>query len=240
MALASLAFALLLAAQGPAVADQPVSTSNDETAEQLSQREAMAYAVKMPAELPSDDVGFVGWCAGIVGGHVETGRFLNDSDQELLSLGEEERRKFETALAAAAAREGAESLQRAQAARALGEAHWARLREGDRKQTEFAYGTFGLPGRCEHAARRVTQGITTPPARLSPLQLEAMRQAGAPMAADAPQAQAPAVAAAPTSAGTPATDGQATEGQPAAAQTTGAQPSEAQPTDSQPAQDQPH
>ena len=171
---------LALAVLSAAVQDAPISTRQtvEETAEQLAQREARAYAAPLPAEAPADDVAFVGWCLGRVAGHLETGRFLRDDDKELLALADAERRRFEAALEAAARRDP-KTVEAARAAQAAGEAQWAEVRKKERVWAKFEYETYaGLPGRCEHAARRVTAGITAPPATLP----EPVEVAAAPVA----------------------------------------------------------
>ena len=158
-----LAVAVLSAAQ-----EAPISTrkSLEETPQQLAQREAAAYAAPLPTDAPSDDVGFVGWCLGRVAGHLETGKFLKHDDRELMDLAESERRRFENALAAAAARDP-QAVTTARAAQAQSEGLWAEVRKKERVWAKFEYETYsGLPGRCEHAARRITANITTPPAVL--------------------------------------------------------------------------
>ena len=60
------------------------------------------------------------------------------------------------------------TLAAARTAEADAAAKWAPLaaQEDERARSE-AFGLFfGLPGRCEHAARRVRNNITTPPATL--------------------------------------------------------------------------
>ncbi|HEX8570437.1 MAG TPA: hypothetical protein VF699_11015 [Caulobacteraceae bacterium] len=159
-----LALALLSsAAQAP---EGPISTrkNTDESAEQLQLREARAYAAPLPDGAPADDLGFVGWCLGRVSGHLETGRFLNDDDKELMELADSERRRFENALAVAARRDPA-GVAVARQAQSRSQAYWADVRKKEKVWAKFEYATYsGLPGRCEHAARRVAENITAPPA----------------------------------------------------------------------------
>jgi hypothetical protein len=172
---------LLVAALLSAAQEGPISTARgtEETAQQLARREAIAYAAPLPPEIPSDDLAFVGWCLGHVTGHIETGRFLKHEDQELLDLAEVERRRFADALQVAAARDP-KSVAAAEAARAGSQAKWAEVRQQQPVWMKFAYeASSGLPGRCEHAARRVTANIKTPPATLAATEAAAPRTATA-------------------------------------------------------------
>ena len=161
-----LAVALLSAAQAQPEGPISTRTTADETSEQLQQREARAYAAPLPDGAPAEDLAFVGWCLGRVSGHLETGRFLNDDDKELMGLADAERRRFESALAVAARRDP-EGVRVAREAQAVGQAYWADVRKKEKVWAKFEYATYsGLPGRCEHAARRIADNITTPPAVL--------------------------------------------------------------------------
>ena len=188
-----LALALLSTAAQPA-AEGPVSTRSvtEETVEQLQLREARAYAAPLPDGAPTDDLGLVGWCLGRVSGHLETGRFLNDEDKELMNLADVERRRFANALSVAAARDPA-GVAAARLAETQAQGYWADVRKKEKVWAQFEYATYsGLPGRCEHAARRVANNITTPPATLpeaAPVQQAAVPPTVAP-SPDAPQATA--------------------------------------------------
>ena len=186
-----LAAALLSsAAQAP---EGPISTrkNTDESAEQLQLREARAYDAPLPEGAPADDVGFVGWCLGRVSGHLETGRFLTDEDKELMELADAERRRFESALTVAGGRDP-EGLKAAREAQARSAAYWGEVRKKDPVWAKFEYATYsGLPGRCEHAARRVAANITTPPAEMpAPVEQAAVAPRVEP-APDAPVAAGP-------------------------------------------------
>jgi hypothetical protein len=188
---ATLAALAVLSVAAQAQPEGPISTRTaaaEETGEQLARREARAYAAPLPLEAPTDDVAFVGWCLGRVAGHLETGKFLKDDDKELLALAETERRRFEDALAAAARRDPA-SVKAAREAQAKVEATWAEVRNKERVWAKMQYETFsGLPGRCEHAARRVAANIRSPAAELPPSEAAALQAAYAARPEPAPDA----------------------------------------------------
>ena len=81
---------------------------------------------------------------------------------------------FRAGLTAARDRQSPETLAAAEAAVAERTALWdaavAREDEADRSQVFGLF--FGLPGRCEHAARRLRDNITTPPATPEEVGLE--------------------------------------------------------------------
>lgn len=155
-------------------ADAPIATaSTAESAEALRIREAAAYSYALPRGAPSADYPFVAWCEALVKGHIALGETLTTADpldRDIIRLARLEATDFRSALDAAASRQSAAVRQEAAAAAAAATAQWAPLlAQSDEKVRSQAFGLFfGLPGRCEHAARRIRDGITTPPAELPP------------------------------------------------------------------------
>ena len=154
-------------------ADEPVVTANrtTETAAALKAREAMAYAYELPRGAPSEDYPLVAWCNALVRGHVALGESLKTNDEldlDIIRLGKLEAADFTSALAEAASRQSAGVRAAAQQAAASATNQWAPLlAQGDVEARSQSFGLFfGLPGRCEHAARRIRNNITTPPATL--------------------------------------------------------------------------
>jgi hypothetical protein len=177
----SLVFAAVLSTQtAPAAAqDGPIVTAgpaSGETAEALRLREAVAYANPLPRGAPEEDYPLVAWCEALVNGHVALGETLttaDDLDRDIIRLGRLEAADFRSALDAGAARQTPASRAAATAAAAEASAKWAPLKGQDESVRSQALGLFfGLPGRCEHAARRLRDNITTPPATPAEVGLE--------------------------------------------------------------------
>lgn len=168
--------ALSLLAAGSVVAqsqDGPIVTGNrsGETADALKTREAIAYARPLPRGAPNADYPLVAWCDALVSGHADLGDTLTTrapEDVELVRLGRLEAQDFRSALAVAAPRQSAASKAEADQAVTAVKAQWASLISNpDAEARSQSFGLFfGLPGRCEHAARRIRANITTPPATL--------------------------------------------------------------------------
>ncbi|QTC91695.1 hypothetical protein [Brevundimonas goettingensis] len=163
--------------------DGPIATASDaavaETPAQLRMREALAYSNPMPRGAPDRDYPLVAWCDALVSGHVKLGETLTDrnpEDLEIIRLGKLEAADFRGALAAARPRESAATRAAADAAAAEASGRWtAVLAQTDEAARSQAFGLFfGLPGRCEHAARRIRENITTPPATLKDVGLESV------------------------------------------------------------------
>lgn len=177
---ASLATAFLIAhgpTPAPAPQDGPIATAaSGESAEALRLREAVAYANPLPRGAPEEDFPLVAWCEALVNGHVALGETLADADpldRDIIRLGRLEAADFRSALDAAAPRQSARSRASAEAAAAEATAKWAPLKDQDEAVRSQAFGLFfGLPGRCEHAARRLRGNITTPPATPAEVGLE--------------------------------------------------------------------
>ena len=182
--LTTLALFAALALQTPPAAqdpDGPIATGGStpvrETAEALRSREAIAYAYDLPRGAPSEDYPLVAWCDALVSGHVKLGESLTTKDAldlEIVRLGKLEAEDFRTALATAAPRQRPATRQAADEAAARASAMWTPLLANEDEQVRSqAFGLFfGLPGRCEHAARRIRDNITTPPATPKDVGLE--------------------------------------------------------------------
>ena len=160
--------------------DGPITTANrtTEAADALRLREAVAYANPMPRGAPTQDYPLVAWCDALVTGHADLGETLTNrtpEDVELVRLGRLEAQDFRGALAAAEPRQSASAKAAAQQAAAAAKAQWAPLLANENEEVRSqAFGLFfGLPGRCEHAARRIRENITTPPATPAEVGLEA-------------------------------------------------------------------
>lgn len=160
-------------------ADRPVVTANrtTETAEALKIREAMAYAAELPRGAPQGDYPLVAWCEALIKGHIALGESLQTSDAldlDIIRLGKLEAVDFGSALAAAGGRQSPAVKATAQQAAAGAARQWAPLlAQPDVKARSEAFGLFfGLPGRCEHAARRIRENITAAPATLKDVGLD--------------------------------------------------------------------
>ncbi|MFJ6023727.1 hypothetical protein ACIQC9_03905 [Brevundimonas sp. NPDC092305] len=155
---------------GFALQDAPVVTAaptGNETADSLRFREAVAYANPLPRGAPEQDYPLVAWCEALVNGHVELGESLTSPDPldaDIIRLGKLEAADFRSALQRAAPRQSPQTLAAARAASAEATAKWTPLKDQDEAVRSQAFGLFfGLPGRCEHAARRIRENITSPP-----------------------------------------------------------------------------
>lgn len=150
--------------------DGPVATAapaGGETVEALRVREAVAYANPMPRGAPEGDYPLVAWCEALVSGHVALGETLNTQDPldlDIMRLGRLEAADFRSALAVAEPRQTPATRAAARAAAAEATGKWTPLEGQSQEVRSQAFGLFfGLPGRCEHAARRIRENITTPP-----------------------------------------------------------------------------
>lgn len=142
----------------------PVAESTDA----VRYREAVAYANPMPRGAPDADYPLVAWCDALVTGHVAIGESLTNADPldlDIIRLGKLEAADFRSALRTAEPRQTAATKAAARAAAAEAASRWAPLMAQDEAVRSQAFGLFfGLPGRCEHAARRLRTGVTAAPA----------------------------------------------------------------------------
>ena len=168
------ALTVLTMAQDPGEVIRSAPTA--ETTDALRLREAVAYANPMPRGAPETDYPLVAWCEALVNGHVALGETLStadDLDRDIIRLGKLEASDFRAALDAAEPRQTAASRAAARAAAAEAAGKWTPLVDQDETVRSQAFGLFfGLPGRCEHAARRIRENITTTPATPADVGLE--------------------------------------------------------------------
>ena len=169
--LTALLIAVLLQTAPSQDLDAPIVTGANarETASALRLREAIAYSNPLPRGAPTEDYPLVAWCDALVSGHVRLGESLPNAvaeDLELIRLGKLEAQDFRQALRVAEPRQSAATKAAARAAAESAAAMWTPvLAQEDPALRSQAFGLFfGLPGRCEHAARRIREHITTPPA----------------------------------------------------------------------------
>jgi hypothetical protein len=176
---------LVLALMAPAALaqdqDDVIATATEvtESADALRTREAIAYETPLPRGAPEQDYPLVAWCAALVEGHIALGRTLtapDDLDRDIMRLGALEATDFREALRSGAPRQTPATRTAAETAEAEAEARWvALLAVPDEATRSQAFGLFfGLPGRCEHAARRIRENITTPPVTLDQAGLDEM------------------------------------------------------------------
>lgn len=136
--------ALMLLAAEPARAREPVPTAASEP---------------LPAGAPADDFSFVAWCDGVLAGHMDLAervRSVMPTDPEQQKIGQAYLDAYEKALARS--KEGATEAgrKRATEARAIGWNNWDKARAADLKLAAYTYLNWQLPGRCEHAAIRLS------------------------------------------------------------------------------------
>lgn len=171
-------------ATSAAAQDGPIVTATPpaETVASQRYREAVAYANPMPRRAPTEDYPLVAWCEALVSGHVALGETLTTNDPldaDIIRLGKLEASDFRSALQAAEPRQTAQSRAAARAAATEARSRFASLADQDEETRSRAFGLFfGLPGRCEHAARRIRNNITTPPA--TPADVGIVEEAAAP------------------------------------------------------------
>ncbi|HEV7228666.1 hypothetical protein [Brevundimonas sp.] len=179
---AALTGVVLLALAAPAVAqDEVIRTGGtrftaDDAERSRRMREAMAYATALPPGAPEADYSLVAWCEALVSGHVAVGESLGTTDEldlRLIALGRAEAVTFRSALEIGRAVQSPDAVAEAEAAADGARRQWAPILAGDQAVRDQTFGLFfGLPGRCEHAARRVSLGITDAPPTLKDVGLE--------------------------------------------------------------------
>jgi len=146
--MASLLLALALLAADPA-ADAPVSTVS---------ASVVAPVELQPAGAPTDDFAFVAWCHGVLSGHMEIAERVQSilpMDEVQQKIGKAYIKGYEQALALAPQGGQAGERERAKAARESGFRNWDKARAAELQIAADTYLGWQLPGKCEHAAKRI-------------------------------------------------------------------------------------
>lgn len=163
---------LLLAQQTPPSTDDgPVATQR-QTPRIPAGPAVDPTNLPIPAGAPTDDFGLVAWCHGALRGHIALAAQVGESDEEQDTIGREYLRGYDVALAAAAEGRTSDGAAKARAAREAGYNSWEAARTSSNRQTQKdTYLGWQLPGRCEHAAKRLSNNpnlfsaaLTTPTA----------------------------------------------------------------------------
>ena len=182
MALAALASALALLAAGPGtiLLAQADAARPDAPPPETPQTTAPATPAPrpetLPAGAPEDDYGFMGWCYGALSGHVELYETVlpevkrietafpapgETIEKVMAGYAEQHSRgktmlvRYGKALDAEAARGGAGGVSREDAI-AKGHEIWTGSDKADPRTLAQLWMSWGLPGRCDTTARRLT------------------------------------------------------------------------------------
>jgi hypothetical protein len=87
---------------------------------------------------------------------MELATLIDEVDEEQEAIGREYLKSYDAALTAAPQSKTTEGARNAIAAREAGYASWAPARTSSNRETQkFTYLGWQLPGRCEHAAKRL-------------------------------------------------------------------------------------
>ncbi|HWE47376.1 MAG TPA: hypothetical protein VG407_15240 [Caulobacteraceae bacterium] len=211
----SLLFVLALLASDPqasAPADAaPVATQGQEDPDYL------------PKGAPSDDYAFVAWCDGVLSGHMDLAAHLSDVlplDDVQQTIGHDYLRAYAQAMATSPESKTAEGRKRAEAARLDGWSRWEAARNTpDKNLAVNTYLAYQLPGRCEHAAERLSHNPKLFARAPSVDEVAAMGTNAVSTRADAMASHAPPPAAHPVAMSMPMTAAVTPSPAPAAAQT---------------------
>jgi len=153
MALPALLFALL-------AGQEAVSTAPPEPTPAEAQA-ATANALQSeytPEGAPKDDYNFVAWCHGVLTGHMALAERIQSVlplDEVQQKIGKSYLKGYEEALATGRRGRSAAELDAADAIRAAARANWTTAMKADIQLGADTYLAWQLPGRCEHAAKRV-------------------------------------------------------------------------------------
>lgn len=199
-------FALLLLAGQTPPDDGPISTKARPAVTPAQATTPLpGEAEYTPPGAPEDDYAFVGWCHGVLSGHRDLAKKLgaallkDDKDRELEAdletIGAEYLDTYQQALLTAEMSRPRAATERAMKAREDGYARWApalyaadhggKDQQGKAVDAEGSYVAWSLPGRCEHASKRLlANGLELSGA----YKLQPLTTAGPPTAAAQPAA----------------------------------------------------
>jgi len=192
MALPALLFALL-------AGQEAVSTAAPEPAPAAAAAATASQAEYTPEGAPRDDYNFVAWCHGVLSGHMALAERIQPVlplDEVQQKIGKAYLKGYEEALAAGKGSRSAAELDAADAIRAAARANWNTAMKADIQLGADTYLAWQLPGRCEHAAKRIAGRADLFRMIPTPQENETV-SAGAAVAEAPPPARTPVVATAP-------------------------------------------
>jgi len=134
--------------------DEPVPT----TTVPATPPTAEAPAEITPAGAPSDDYEFVGWCKGVLSGHMalaERVQTVLPLDEVQQKIGAAYLKGYDQALRIGGKSRSPEAREAAKRAEQAARANWDQAMRADLQLAADTYLAWQLPGRCEHAAKRV-------------------------------------------------------------------------------------
>jgi hypothetical protein len=114
----------------------------------------------LPQGAPADDFGFVAWCDGVLAGHMDIAERVKDVlpiDEVQQKVGKAYLRAYVRALDGSAEGKTEEGRRRADQLRQDGWSKWDKARAADHTLAAETYLSYQLPGRCEHAAIRLSK-----------------------------------------------------------------------------------
>ena len=113
-----------------------------------------------PDGAPRDDYNFVAWCQGVLEGHMALAEHVQSVlplDEAQQKIGNAYLRGYEQALQIGKKGRSEAELDAAQAIRHAARANWNTAMGADLQLGADTYLAWQLPGRCEHAAKRVAK-----------------------------------------------------------------------------------
>jgi hypothetical protein len=152
MRLPSLLLALAAGAQfaGPALAETAAATPLPQPGE----------AEYTPEGAPHDDYNFTAWCEGVLEGHMALAEHVKSVlplDEVQQKIGKAYLAGYEEALRIGRKGRSEAELDAAQAVRYAARANWNTAMQADLHLGADTYLAWQLPGRCEHAAKRIAK-----------------------------------------------------------------------------------
>jgi hypothetical protein len=146
---------LLAAQQTPPADDAPMATQRS-TPRIPAGPPVDPNNLPLPAGAPADDFGLVAWCHGALRGHMALAAQIGETDEEQDTIGREYLKGYDAALTAAAQGKTKKGAAEAKAAREAGYNSWEAARTSSNPAIQKdTYLGWQLPGRCEHAAKRI-------------------------------------------------------------------------------------
>jgi hypothetical protein len=171
---AVISLALQTAAPPAAQTDGPVSTAprplNMYTAPLLNPVRLNPDDLPLPKDAPADDFGLVSWCHGALTGHLDLYHLVKPAlseagyvqDEAMIEAGRYYLKLYSNVIdAALAVRKDPEMSERSLQLREQGYGIWAAAASADVELRKDTFLGWQLPGRCEHAARRLQDQLLT-------------------------------------------------------------------------------
>ncbi len=154
-----MALSLMLLALALADGPQETMAAGEPVTDPAAATAVVSQSDFLPQGAPADDYQFTAWCHGVLSGHMALAERIQPVmplDEVQQKIGKAYLRGYEEALGVADASKSPADRAEANRTREAARANWDKAMRAEMQLAADTYLAWQLPGRCEHAAKRIS------------------------------------------------------------------------------------